>query len=190
MSVRDPREVGQAPQASPPSATAPAEAREALCREWYEAHGQAVYRFVRFQVASADEADDLTAEVFLRAVRSAERYDPLRGTPRNWLFRIAQNAVRDHGRRERRRRQVPITGFRDLQSGAPSPEERLLWQEEVAGLLAALARLPEGDRELVGLRYGSGLSTAEAAEVLGVREAVVRTRLWRALRRLREALER
>jgi RNA polymerase sigma factor (sigma-70 family) len=49
--------------------------------------------------------------------------------------------------------------------------------------------LAPGDREIIGLRYGSGLDTAEAAEMLGVSQAVARTRLWRALARLRKALE-
>ena len=171
-----------------PAAAPQAERREELCRAWYEEHGQAIYSYLRFQVDCADEADDLTADVFLRAVRSAERFDPLRGTARGWLFRIAQNALRDHGRRERRRRQVPLGSLRDLQTGAPSPEERVLREEEVGHLLGALAELPSADRELVSLRYGSGLSTAEVAEVLGVREPAVRTRLWRALSRLRKAL--
>ena len=172
---------------SPPGALSP-ELREDLCRQWYEEHGRAIYSYLRFQLGSADEADDLTADVFLRAVRAADRFDPARGTAQSWLFRIARNALRDHGRRERRRRTVSLTGLRDLRTDAPSPEERVLWAEEVGRLLAALAELPDGDRELVSLRYGSGLSTTEVAEVLGVREAAVRTRLWRALGRLRKVL--
>ena len=181
MSLLDPRSAAPA---------APAELREARCRGWYEEHGRTIYSFLRFQVDSADTADDLTAEVFLRAVRSADRFDPARGEARSWLFRIAQNVLRDHGRRERRRRQVSLSDYRDLRSDAPSPEERVLWQEEVGRLLAALDELSEGDRRLVSLRYGSGLSSAEAAEVLGIREAAVRTRLWRALGRLRKVLGR
>ena len=77
----------------------------------------------------------------------------------------------------------------DLRCEAPSPEERLLWEEEVGRLLAAVAALGPGDREIIGLRYGSGLDTAEAAEVLGVSQTVARTRLWRALARVRKALE-
>ena len=165
-----------------------AELREELCRTWYEEHGRLIYSYLRFQLGSADEADDLTAEVFLRAVRSAERFDPARGTAKSWLFRIAQNALRDHGRRERRRRTVSLSDFRDLRADAPSPEERVIRQEEVGRLLTALAELPEGDRQLVSLRYGSGLSTAEVSEVLGIREPAVRTRLWRALGRLRKVL--
>lgn len=174
-------------RAAAPSALT-AERREALCRDWYEAHGRAIYSYLRFQVDSADAADDLTAEVFLRALRSAARFDAARGTARSWLFRIAQNVLRDHLRRERRRPHVSLSDLRDLHADEPSPEERLLRQEEVGRLLGAMAELPDADRSLVSLRYGSGLSTAETAEVLGLREAVVRTRLWRALGRLRKVL--
>jgi RNA polymerase sigma-70 factor (ECF subfamily) len=165
-------------------------AAERRCREWYEAHGHAVYGYLRFHLPSADEAEDLTAEVFLRAVRAAERFDPGRGAARTWLLRIARNALHDQLRRERRRRQVPMDVLLDLRSDAPSPEERLLWQETVARLLAAVAELADGDREIIGLRYGSGLDTAETAAMLGLRESVVRTRLWRALGRLRRVMER
>ena len=64
----------------------------------------------------------------------------------------------------------------------------MLREEAVTRLLAAVAQLGEADRELIGLRYGSGLDTAATAATLGLREAVVRTRLWRALARLRRVL--
>jgi RNA polymerase sigma factor (sigma-70 family) len=158
------------------------------CRGWYEAHGRAVYAYLRFHLASADEAEDLTADVFLRAVRAEERFDPTRASARTWLFRIARNALLDHLRRERRRCQVPIGALRDLRSESPSPEERVLWEEEVARLLSAVAGLAARDREVIGLRYGSGLETREVAEILGVAEPAARTRLWRALGRLRKAM--
>jgi RNA polymerase sigma-70 factor (ECF subfamily) len=161
---------------------------EALCRAWYEAHGRAVYSYVRFHLPSADAAEDVTADTFLKAFRAADRFDEARGSARTWLFRIAQNTVRDHQRRARLRDHVAIGSMRDLAVDAPSPEERLLWEEQVAQLLAAVAELGERDRELISLRYGSGLDTAEVAEILGVREAAVRTRLWRALDRLRVIL--
>jgi len=161
---------------------------EAACRAWYDAHGAAVYGYLRFHLPSPDLAEDLTAEVFLRALCAYARFDPKRGGPRPWLFRIAQNALRDERRQARRHRVVPIASLRDLRCGSPSPEERLLWEEEVSRLLIAVAELPARDRELIGLRYGSGLSTAEVGDVLGLREPAVRTRLWRALRRLREIL--
>ncbi|HET7600968.1 MAG TPA: RNA polymerase sigma factor [Gemmatimonadales bacterium] len=174
-----------------PSAPSPAasEAAERRCREWYEAHGVSVYNYFRFHVASPDVAEDLTAETFLKVVRAAERFDGDRASPRTWILTVARNVLIDHRRRSRLRQHVPLAGLRDLVYEAPSPEERLLREEEVGRLLGALATLPERDRELLGLRYGSGLEIAEIASVLGIREGGARTRLWRALGRLREALD-
>jgi RNA polymerase sigma-70 factor (ECF subfamily) len=148
-----------------------------------------VYSYVRFHLPTADVAEDVTADTFLKAFQAADRFDPAKGHPRTWLFRIAQNTLRDHLRRARLRRHVPIGSMRDLATEAPSPEERLLWEEQVSSLLAGVAELGPRDREVISLRYGSGLDTAEVAEVLGVREPAVRTRLWRALERLRAIME-
>jgi RNA polymerase sigma-70 factor (ECF subfamily) len=83
---------------------------------------------------------------------------------------------------------LPIAAMWDLESGAPSPEERLLWEEEVAALLAAMTELSSMDREIIGLCYGSELSIAEASEILNISSTAARTRLWRALGRLRKIL--
>ncbi|MGH7509379.1 MAG: RNA polymerase sigma factor [Gemmatimonadales bacterium] len=178
----DPRTTDPAaPAGTDPSA-------EAACRAWYEAYGGPLYSYLRFHLPSPDLAEDLTAEVFLRALRSFGRFDPSRGSARAWLFRIAQNALRDHQRQARRRPVVSLAGMRDLKCDSPSPEERLLWEEEVAGLLAALEELSANDREVIGLCYGSELSMAEAGEILGLSPTATRTRLWRALARLRKTL--
>jgi RNA polymerase sigma-70 factor (ECF subfamily) len=161
---------------------------EAVSKAWYEAYGGQLYSYLRFHVPSPDLAEDLTAETFLRALRSFHRFDPSAGSPRAWLFRIAQNALRDHQRQTRRRKVLPIAGMHDLRCEAPSPEERILWEEEVAGLLAAMEELPPDDRRVIGLCYGSELSTAEAGEILGLSATATRTRLWRALGRLRKVL--
>jgi RNA polymerase sigma-70 factor (ECF subfamily) len=162
---------------------------ESLCRAWYEAYGRAVYSYVRFHLPSADAAEDVTADTFLKAFRSADRFDESRGNPRTWLYRIAQNTLRDWHRRARLRQHVPLGSMRDLASDTPSPEERLLWEEQVSRLLDAVAELGPRDREIISLRYGSGLETAEIADVLSIREPAVRTRLWRALARLRGVME-
>ena len=167
---------------------APAQSAEAACRTWYEAYGGQVYSYLRFHLPSPDLTEDLTAEVFLRALKAYQRFNPSIGSPRAWLFRIAQNVLRDHLRQIRRRQLVPISGMRDLECEAPSPEERLLWEEEVTRLLAAMAELSPNDREVIGLCYSSDLSMAEAGEILGLSATATRTRLWRALGRLRKVL--
>jgi RNA polymerase sigma-70 factor, ECF subfamily len=160
-----------------------------LAQDWYETYGQAVYSYVRFHLPSADAAEDVTADTFLKVFRAAQRYDAAKGQPRTWIFRIAQNTLRDYLRRARVRRHVPLGNMRDLVSDAPSPEERLLWEEQVARLLDAVSELGESDREVISLRYGSGMDTTAVAEVLGLREPAVRTRLWRALSRLRRVMQ-
>lgn len=171
-----------------PTETAGEAAPEAVCRAWYEAYGGQLYSYLRFHLPSPDLAEDLTAEAFLRALRSFNSFDPSTGSPRAWLFRIAQNVLRDYLRQARRRQTLPIAGMRDLKCEAPSPEERVLWEEEVASLLGALEDLSPDDRRVISLCYGSELSMAEAGEVLGLSAAATRTRLWRALGRLRKVL--
>jgi len=179
-----------APDKAPPSGSAANLAAETLCRDWYQAHGRAVYNYFRFHVPLPDVAEDLTAETFLKVVRVADRFDPGRGTPKAWILAVARNTLGDWRRRARLRQYVALGTMHDLVYDAPSPEERLLREEEVGRLLDAVATLGEADRELIGLRYGSGLDTAEVAQLLGVSGGSVRTRLWRALRRLREMMPR
>jgi RNA polymerase sigma-70 factor (ECF subfamily) len=176
-----------APADAPPADALPAELTE-LCGEWYQAHGAAVYGYFRFHAPAIDVAEDLTAETFLKLVRSAGRYDPAQGSVRGWILAIARNVLRDWGRRGRLRQYVPLGNLLDLACDAPSPEERLLREEEVSRLLDAVATLTDAERELIGLRYGSELDSAEVARLLGLSEGSVRTRLWRALGRLRAAL--
>ncbi|MDQ3136099.1 MAG: sigma-70 family RNA polymerase sigma factor [Gemmatimonadota bacterium] len=163
---------------------------ETLCCEWYGAHGSAVYNYFRFHTPQADVAEDLTAETFLKVVRAAERFDPLKGSAKAWILTVARNVLADWRRRARLRQYVTLGTMHDLICDAPSPEERLLREEEVGRLLDAVATLGDADRELIGLRYGSALDTSEVAQLLGISEGNVRTRLWRALGKLRGALSR
>jgi RNA polymerase sigma-70 factor, ECF subfamily len=170
------------------SAPVPATPLEGLCREWYEAHGVAVYSYFRFHVPQTDIVEDLTAETFLKVVRAADRFDASRGSAKAWILTVARNVLTDWRRRARLRQYVTLGTMHDLAYEAPSPEERLLREEEVGRLLDAVAMLGEADRELIGLRYGSGLDTSEVAQMLGISEGSVRTRLWRVLGRLRGAM--
>jgi RNA polymerase sigma-70 factor (ECF subfamily) len=156
------------------------------CAAWYEAHGRAVYNYFRFQLVPPDDAEDFTAETFLRAVRAADRYDPSRAQVQTWLLTIARNVLIDERRSARVRRQVGIDELRDLAMDEPSPEERMLRREEVGAAMTAMGALGSDDRELLSLRYGGELDIGELAELLEVPAGTVRTRLWRALERLRE----
>lgn len=157
---------------------------------WFRDHRESVYRYVRFRVASRDTAEDLTSDVFMKALRSLSRYDPRRSAPRTWLLRIARNATTDHLRALQRRGSLHISLDRapDLVSRAPSQEERMLREEQVQRLLNAAATLRAADQEVLSLRYGAGLGNMEIAETLKISANAVAVRVHRALERLRGAI--
>jgi len=157
---------------------------------WFRDHRESVYRYVRFRVASRDTAEDLTSEVFMKALRSLARYDPRRSAPRTWLLRIARNAITDHLRALQRRGSLHVSLDRapDLVSRAPSQEERMLREEQVHRLLNAAATLRAVDQEVLSLRYGAGLGNMEIAETLKISANAVAVRVHRALGRLRAAI--
>lgn len=159
--------------------------------QWYDDHRATVYGYVRFRVATRETAEDVTSEVFLKALRSIKRYDPSRAAPRTWLLRIARNAVTDHLRSLRRRGSLHVSLDRvpDLVAQVPSQEERVLREERIQRLLNGTRLLRPADQEILSLRYGSDLGNSEIAEALGVSPNAVAVRLHRALKRLKDAVE-
>lgn len=157
---------------------------------WYRDHRSSVYRYVRFRVATREMAEDVTSEVFLKALRAFRRYDPERAAPRTWLLRIARNAVTDHLRGLRRRGSLHVSLDRipDLVADVPGQEDRLIRQERIQRLLNGSQRLRKVDQEVLSLRYGAGLSNAEIAEHLDISNNAVAVRLHRALRRLKSTV--
>jgi RNA polymerase sigma factor (sigma-70 family) len=158
---------------------------------WYHEHRTPVYRYVRFRVATREAAEDVTSEVFMKALRSFERYDPRLAAPRTWLLRIARNAVTDHLRALRRRGSLHVTLDRvpDLVAEVPDQEERVLRQERIQALLNGNQTLSQPDQEILSLRYGAGLNNGEIAETLGISHNAVAVRVHRALRRLKQAVD-
>lgn len=158
--------------------------------DWYDQHRPTVFRYVRFRVATREVAEDVTSEVFLKALRSFDRYDANRASPRTWLLRIARNAVTDHLRSLRRRGSLHVSLDRvpDLVADSPSQEERVLKQERIQRLLNANQTLRSADQEILSLRYGGGLTNGEIAETLGISHNAVAVRLHRALKRLKSAV--
>jgi RNA polymerase sigma-70 factor (ECF subfamily) len=141
-----------------------------------------VYAYVAYRMGDGPDAEDVTSDVFERALRYRDSYDPRKGEPIAWLLGIARRCINDAGAR----RAVPVAAASD--SAAPGDLE-----QEVARrltLAAAVATLDERDRELVALRYGADLTARQIAALLGIRTNTVEVALHRALARLRTALER
>jgi RNA polymerase sigma-70 factor (ECF subfamily) len=145
-----------------------------------------IYAYVRAQVGSAADAEDVTSQVFMNAYQAYARFEWRNSTPAAWLFRIARNATLDHFRAGNRRDRLRRTIEREPQAEedpAAQAEERI----QYTALLARVAALPDRQREAISLRH-SGLSFDEVGSLLGCSEDAAKMLYHRALKALREAV--
>ncbi len=137
----------------------------------------------------AAEAEDAAQSGFVKAYYALDRFRA--GSPfRPWLLKIVANEARNRRRASNRRAglHLRLAEDRPEEGAAPSPEAAVLAREPRTALLKAINALREGDREIIALRYFLDLSEAETASVLGCALGTVKSRLSRALDRLRRQL--
>jgi RNA polymerase sigma-70 factor (ECF subfamily) len=151
-------------------------------------HQQAAFRVAWLIVRDPGEAEDAVQEAFVKGWRAMPRFRP--DAPfRPWILRIAANEARNRGRSGRRRDALALReAAADRVGAAPSPEAAVLARDDAETLVRALDRLPENDRLVIAYRWLLDLSEAETADALGVRPGTVKSRLSRALARLRAEL--
>jgi RNA polymerase sigma-70 factor (ECF subfamily) len=151
-------------------------------------HEEIAFRIAYVICGNAADAEEAAQEAFVKAHRALGRFrsgEPLRP----WLLAIVANEARNRRRSAGRRAALVLRAAgegRPSGEAAPSPEAALLAGERRALLLAALGRLNERDRTVIACRYLLELSEAETAAALAVRPGTVKSRLSRALDRLRE----
>lgn len=163
-----------------------------------DAYSPRVFGMLYRLTGSRETAEDLTQETFLRVVRTIADYEHT-GRFESWLFRIAGNLARDHGRRiQRRGRPASLDGLDQEGESAradvpdnrrPDAGEALAAAELGEELNARLRELNEMDREIILLRHFSELSFQEIAELLGIPLGTALARAHRALKRLRSAMD-
>jgi len=155
-------------------------------------HNQRVYRTARSIVKDEAEVEDVMQQTYLAAYGSLGQFA---GTAKfsTWLMRIAINEAL--ARRRRALQLVTNEGAEEEPEGpmkvvseSANPEEQAFRRELASMLESAIDQLPESFRSVVMLREVEGLSTAEAADVLGISEELVKTRLHRAKHQMRESL--
>ncbi len=153
--------------------------------ELYDAHVDAVYRYAFFRVRSDAEADDVTSEVFHRALMAMPRYEPRRPFLA-FLYTIARNVIADRFRRTK-----PEASFEDATahpSDLPGPEETALRLDDARRVRAAIAKLTELQQEIVILKFIEGRDTSEIAALTGKSESTIRGIQMRALAALRDLM--
>ena len=159
-----------------------------------DAYGELVTRYqplaarVAYVItASAADADDVAQDAFVKAYYALDRFRE--GAPfRPWLLRIVANEAKNRKVSAGRRPTVELSAAADRASGetALSPEDAAVAADLRAGLVAAINRLRPDDRLVLAYRFFFDLSESEMADALGVARGTVKSRLSRAMERLRE----
>ncbi len=161
-------------------------AKEAELAGMYEQYYDKIARYAYVHIGSKPDAEDIAGDTFLKALKSLPSYRE-QGLPMSaWLFRIAHNLVVDHLRDKSRHRDIDIEGM-DLPSGqnlSESVETRL----EMERVKLAMKYLSPSERQVVSLRFISGLSSKEVAEVMKKSDGAVRQMQCAAIGKLKQVL--
>lgn len=159
--------------------------REAIA-QLYHTYAQMIFRYIVYRVDTNEDAEDITAEVFVKMVEGLPSYRVTGAPFESWLYRIAAARVTDYRRRKRRRPQSELS--ETLSSGDDSPEESLEQEAEVDVLRAAIRSLSDEQQSILVLRFIERKSHQEVAEILKKSVSAVKTIQYRALNQLASVL--
>jgi RNA polymerase sigma-70 factor, ECF subfamily len=160
--------------------------RDADFERLYEEHARPLLAFLSYRTGDPTAAEDVLADTFERVLRGRRRFDPRRGSEKTWVYAIALNLLRDRARRGAVRERVGASLAAERTTASGGGLELVETRDE---LRRALDTLSAEERETVALRYGADLTVPEIARVIRERPTTVEGRLYRALRKLRAALE-
>ena len=155
--------------------------------ELYKQFMPRVFRYISYQVGDVHLAEDLTSEVFEKALTGFGSYRSDKASFFTWLMSIARHTVIDHYRASRRGQTIPLEEAAELSSKSASPEEEAIRKEELQRLQTYLAELPQQEREIISLKFGAELTNRQIAGMLSLSESNVGTILYRTVRKLRNS---
>ncbi len=152
----------------------------------YEESYDKVARYIFIRIGNQQESEDLASETFVRALRSLDSYQE-RGLPMEaWIFKIAHNIVVDYLRKVSKRQMVNLDEVTIADDS--NPEDEAVSNDQIARVTKALGGLSPSQREVIALRFFSGLSSAECAKLLGKQPGAVREMQSAAIKSLRQVL--
>ncbi len=152
----------------------------------YEQYFDKIYRYVAFKIGDKTEAEDMTQQVFLKALRSISSFKWKGKTILAWLYRIAHNQVVDYYRKTKKRNDSYLD--ESLVSSNSNPQKLAEHKFDVERVVNATRRLTDLQREVIALRFTSELSTAEVAEIMGKKQGAIKALQHSAVVALRKQL--
>jgi RNA polymerase sigma-70 factor, ECF subfamily len=155
----------------------------------YDQYVEKIYAYIYHRVGSADLAEDLTGQVFMRMLEAVRTGRGWRSSFSGWLYRIAHNLVIDHYRRKGRAAFVDLDDAAPVQAVTGDPVHSTEAQFERERLRAALAELTEEQAQVITLRFLEDLSIAEVAEIMDKTEGAVKALQYRAVINLRRVMQ-
>lgn len=150
-------------------------------KELFELYGDAVYRYARFVLGNALEAEDAVQEIFLQVLKSWVRFEH-RSSPKTWLWKIANNHIKTM-LRKRKYQFVELSNEFEIESQASNSTEFLIDLER------DIIKLPLPQRQVFIYRILHDISSSETAQILGWSDARVRITLHRAIQSLRSKIQ-
>ncbi len=161
-------------------------AREVFA-ELYEQYLPKVFRYISYRVGDIHLSEDLTSDVFEKALAGFGSYCSDKASFFTWLLSIARHAVIDHYRVSGKRQTIPLERAAEMSSGNASPEEEAVRKDELQRLQTCLAGLPQQEQEIISLKFGAEMSNRQIAKMLSLSESNVGTMLYRAIRKFRDS---
>lgn len=167
---------------------APQASRSAAERftELYKQYLPKVFRYMTYKVADAQTAEDLTSIVFEKALTKFKSQDSEKASFSTWVFAIARNTVIDHYRASGKQKSLQINSQDFAFKDNSSPEDSAAQAEEFRMLQSFVSRLSQTEREIISLKFGTGMNNRQIAKTTGLSESNVGTIIWRAVGKLRD----
>ena len=163
-------------------------ARETFA-QLYEEYLDKVFRYIQYRVNNIQLTEDLTSAVFEKALANFSKYSKDRASFSTWIFSIARNQIIDYYRVNRKRQAVSLEEVMHRSSNVRSPEEELERKVERERLNLCLAGLSKEEQEIIQLKFGAELNNRQIGKMLGLSESNVGTRLYRAIRKMRDSFQ-
>jgi RNA polymerase sigma-70 factor (ECF subfamily) len=152
----------------------------------YEQNFDKIYRYISLKVGNNTEAEDMTQQVFIKALQSISSYKWKDVTFSAWLFRIAHNLVIDYYSKQSRQSTTPLYEYMAVTNN--NPEKAIEDKSDIERLLIASKKLTAAQQEVITLRFAGELPIAEVARIMGKTQGAIKALQHSAIAALRKLM--